>query len=89
MARALNMVTVAEGIQTEEQVQALRELGCDRGQGFFFGREIHALARERRAHARTAAANFRQVGVAKARSSVHSSSFNNHSINRLNLCEHK
>jgi diguanylate cyclase (GGDEF)-like protein/PAS domain S-box-containing protein len=40
MARALNMVTVAEGIQTEAQVRALTELGCDRGQGYFFGRPL-------------------------------------------------
>jgi EAL domain-containing protein (putative c-di-GMP-specific phosphodiesterase class I) len=40
MARALDMVTVAEGIQTEGQVRALTELGCDRGQGYFFGRPL-------------------------------------------------
>jgi predicted signal transduction protein with EAL and GGDEF domain len=44
MARAMGMVTVAEGIQNEAQVRALRELGCDRGQGYFFGRPLGAPA---------------------------------------------
>ena len=40
MANAMEMVTVAEGIQTEAQVRALRDLGCDRGQGYYFGRPV-------------------------------------------------
>jgi diguanylate cyclase (GGDEF)-like protein/PAS domain S-box-containing protein len=40
MARALEMVTVAEGIQNERQVRILRELGVDRGQGYHFGRPV-------------------------------------------------
>jgi hypothetical protein len=32
-ARALDLSVTAEGIETEEQAQILRELGCDRGQG--------------------------------------------------------
>lgn len=38
MARALGLTIVAEGIEDETQVQALRELGCKRGQGFYFAR---------------------------------------------------
>jgi diguanylate cyclase (GGDEF)-like protein/PAS domain S-box-containing protein len=42
MARALEMGVVAEGVETERQVQCLRELGCERAQGYFFGRPAEA-----------------------------------------------
>jgi EAL domain-containing protein (putative c-di-GMP-specific phosphodiesterase class I) len=29
---------VAEGVETAEQLAELRDLGCDQGQGYFFGR---------------------------------------------------
>jgi EAL domain-containing protein (putative c-di-GMP-specific phosphodiesterase class I) len=38
MARAMEMETVAEGVETERQAQLIRELGCDRAQGFHFCR---------------------------------------------------
>lgn len=38
IARRLNMKLVAEGIETAEQVQSLRELGCSLGQGYLFAR---------------------------------------------------
>ncbi|HEX6712803.1 MAG TPA: EAL domain-containing protein [Thermoleophilaceae bacterium] len=38
MARALGMEVVAEGIETEEQLACLRELGVELGQGFYFAR---------------------------------------------------
>ncbi|MEA2397165.1 MAG: hypothetical protein QOK25_721 [Thermoleophilaceae bacterium] len=38
MAKALDLGVVAEGVETEQQLQCLRELGCERGQGFLFGR---------------------------------------------------
>ena len=34
MARALRMRTLAEGVENDGQVEALRELGCDAAQGF-------------------------------------------------------
>lgn len=37
LARALRLSTVAEGIETREQLQGLRALGCETGQGFLFG----------------------------------------------------
>jgi diguanylate cyclase (GGDEF)-like protein/PAS domain S-box-containing protein len=36
LARALDLSVTAEGIETAEQAAMLRELGCDRGQGFLF-----------------------------------------------------
>ncbi|HET7312380.1 MAG TPA: EAL domain-containing protein [Mycobacteriales bacterium] len=36
MARALRLVTIAEGVESLEQLHALRRLGCDLAQGFFF-----------------------------------------------------
>lgn len=38
LAHALGMTTVAEGIETPEQLQVLTELGCDLGQGWLFAR---------------------------------------------------
>jgi diguanylate cyclase (GGDEF)-like protein/PAS domain S-box-containing protein len=38
LASHLKVVVVAEGIETAEQLGALRELGCDIGQGFYFAR---------------------------------------------------
>ena len=36
LARALRLTTVAEGVETAEQVDALRGLDCDLAQGYFF-----------------------------------------------------
>ena len=36
LAGTIGLKVVAEGIETAEQLQALRELGCDLGQGFYF-----------------------------------------------------
>jgi EAL domain-containing protein (putative c-di-GMP-specific phosphodiesterase class I) len=42
MAQGLKLVVVAEGIETEQQLAMLRELGCNYGQGFLFGRPVSA-----------------------------------------------
>jgi len=44
LARALNLQTVAEGIETGAQQQMLAELGCDIGQGFLFAQALPADA---------------------------------------------
>jgi diguanylate cyclase (GGDEF)-like protein len=36
MAKALGLVTVAEGVEDDGQVERLRQLNCDLAQGFFF-----------------------------------------------------
>ncbi len=38
LAHGLNLTTVAEGIETRRQADILRRLGCDKGQGYLFGR---------------------------------------------------
>jgi diguanylate cyclase (GGDEF)-like protein len=41
-ARALDIEVVAEGAETQQHVDALRELGCEYVQGFFFHRPMEA-----------------------------------------------
>ncbi len=36
LAHTLGLDVVAEGIETEEQLEAMRELGCEMGQGYWF-----------------------------------------------------
>jgi len=38
LAHALDMQVTAEGVETSSQATRLRDLGCDRGQGYFFGK---------------------------------------------------
>lgn len=40
MANKLNIVTVAEGIETEEQSNFLRSIGCKIAQGFLYGKPV-------------------------------------------------
>ena len=42
MAQALSVEVVAEGVETERQVAALRSLGCELAQGFHFHRPLAA-----------------------------------------------
>lgn len=42
MAQALNMSTVAEGVETPEQLALMQELGCGQIQGYFFSRPLPA-----------------------------------------------
>ena len=44
VARTLGMGTVAEGVETAEQARVVRELGCDKGQGWFFGKPMEGPA---------------------------------------------
>ncbi|MFN8674172.1 MAG: EAL domain-containing protein [Candidatus Sericytochromatia bacterium] len=40
LAKNLNLKTTAEGIETKEQLNKLRELNCEYGQGYYFSRPI-------------------------------------------------
>ena len=47
MASSLGLQTIAEGVETLEQLDALRAKGCDEVQGYFFSRPLLALDCER------------------------------------------
>ncbi len=38
LAKDLGMVTLCEGVETKEQFEFLSSIGCDRAQGYFFGK---------------------------------------------------
>lgn len=42
MARSLKMTTTAEGVETAQEADLIRKLGCDKIQGFYFGRPMRA-----------------------------------------------
>jgi EAL domain-containing protein (putative c-di-GMP-specific phosphodiesterase class I) len=44
LARNLGMNVVAEGIETKQQLEALRKLGCELGQGFWFSAPLDPAA---------------------------------------------
>jgi diguanylate cyclase (GGDEF)-like protein len=44
LAHSLKLNVVAEGVETEEQAQLLRELGCDQMQGYLFSKPVPEAA---------------------------------------------
>jgi len=46
LARNLNKMVVAEGIETPHQLKHLQQLGCEQGQGYLFARPMDALTTE-------------------------------------------
>ena len=58
-ARSLGITTIAEGVETEEQLEVLRADGCNEVQGYLFSRpkplkEIPSMLRELRPRIRAA-----------------------------------
>lgn len=46
LAQNLKMKVIAEGIETGEQLNLLKKLGCEYGQGYFFSKPLEASAME-------------------------------------------
>ena len=42
MARSLGMTTTAEGVETAEEAEMIRSMGCNKIQGYHFGRPMLA-----------------------------------------------
>ena len=42
IARNLKIPVVAEGVETEEQMKLLKNLGCALAQGYYFSRPLHS-----------------------------------------------
>jgi len=47
MAHKLNILVVAEGVETDEQLNMLRAMDCDYVQGFLFSKPLPVEAFER------------------------------------------
>ncbi|MGA2842008.1 MAG: EAL domain-containing protein [Steroidobacteraceae bacterium] len=78
LARAFSLNTVAEGVETTEQLQSLQALGCQQSQGYLHGRpqplsEITDLLQKRRASeiARSTAGDLSAQSQRDARKRAH------------------
>ena len=49
LAHTLGMKVVVEGVETKQQLESIREMGCDIAQGYLLGRPAPALVLERQA----------------------------------------
>ena len=69
LGQSLSLLTVAEGIETQEQAEMMLWLGCELGQGYFYGRPMPEKyladcisARAEHFHARTLSASSNNRG---------------------------
>jgi EAL domain-containing protein (putative c-di-GMP-specific phosphodiesterase class I) len=65
MGRSLNLDIIAEGVETHEQLEFLREEGCDEMQGYLIGTPMGAeeMAMELRAQSRDILSRTRAFGL--------------------------
>ena len=42
LAKSFGLTTIVEGVETEEQMVALKTMGCDIVQGYYFSRPLPA-----------------------------------------------
>ena len=56
MADSLGMTTTAEGVETASEAVMIRDMGCTKIQGFYFGRPLPAAEAQAVAQRSTAAA---------------------------------
>jgi EAL domain-containing protein (putative c-di-GMP-specific phosphodiesterase class I) len=61
LANSLGMLTCAEGVETNEQLTALRREGCSEVQGYLFGKPMPATEFSRRFEIRANGATGRRV----------------------------
>jgi EAL domain-containing protein (putative c-di-GMP-specific phosphodiesterase class I) len=47
LAHSLGKHVIAEGVETGEQLELLRSLGCEYGQGYFFSKPLDAESARR------------------------------------------
>jgi EAL domain-containing protein (putative c-di-GMP-specific phosphodiesterase class I) len=66
LADAIGMTTVAEGVETREQLELLRSLGCDTVQGFYLAKAMPAHSMETLLWAQTEESD-RLLSVARGR----------------------
>jgi EAL domain-containing protein (putative c-di-GMP-specific phosphodiesterase class I) len=48
LIKELNMMAIAEGVETEDEMEYLKEIGCDVFQGFYFSRPVPVSDFERK-----------------------------------------
>ena len=47
LGKSLGLTTIAEGVETLEQLRMLSDMGCDEGQGYFFNRALPSMEVEK------------------------------------------